>query len=73
MCLLASFWTHEIDSTPPATTTSFSPVRASAEDLKRFHGTNERISTANYVEMIQFYHQLIGNASADISQDRSLP
>jgi len=51
----------------------FSPVRASAEDLKRFHGTNERISTANYVEMIQFYHQLIGNASADISQDRSLP
>src|SRR5215207_544145 len=26
MCLLASFWTHEIDSTPPATTTSFSPA-----------------------------------------------
>jgi carboxypeptidase PM20D1 len=52
----------------------FSPVRASPEDLKRFHGTNERISTANYVEMIQFYHQLIGNASsADTSQDRSLP
>ena len=42
----------------------FSPVRAAPEDLKRFHGTNERISTANYVEMIQFYHQLIGNASA---------
>jgi carboxypeptidase PM20D1 len=51
----------------------FSPVRARPEDLKRFHGTNERISTANYVEMIQFYHQLIGNASADTSQDRSLP
>ena len=52
----------------------FSPVRATPEDLKRFHGTNERISTANYVEMIQFYHQLIGNASsADTSQDRSLP
>jgi len=51
----------------------FSPVRASPEDLKRFHGTDERISTANYVEMIQFYHQLIGNASADTSQDRSLP
>ena len=51
-----------------------SPVRARPEDLKRFHGTNERISTANYVEMIQFYHQLIGNASsADTSQDRSLP
>ena len=52
----------------------FSPMRARIEDLKRFHGTNERISTANYVEMIQFYHQLIGNASsADTSQDRSLP
>jgi carboxypeptidase PM20D1 len=49
-------------------------MRARIEDLKRFHGTNERISTANYVEMIQFYHQLIGNASsADTSQDRSLP
>ena len=41
----------------------FSPVRAGVEDLKRFHGTNERISTANYVEMIQFYHQLISNTS----------
>ncbi|MEP7300802.1 MAG: M20 family peptidase [Caldimonas sp.] len=51
----------------------FSPVRARPEDLARFHGTNERISTANYVELIQFYHQLIGNASADASQDRSLP
>ena len=52
----------------------FSPIRAHAEDLKRFHGTNERISSANYVEMIQFYHQLIGNASsADTPQDRSIP
>ena len=40
----------------------FSPVRAKPEDLKRFHGTNERISTANYVELIQFYHQLISNS-----------
>jgi carboxypeptidase PM20D1 len=52
----------------------FSPIRARLEDLKRFHGTNERISTANYVELIQFYHQLIGNASsADTPQDRSIP
>jgi len=41
----------------------FSPVRAKLEDLKRFHGTNERISTDNYVELIQFYHQLIGNSA----------
>ena len=42
----------------------FSPVRARPEDLKRFHGTNERISTDNYVELIQFYHQLIGNSAS---------
>jgi carboxypeptidase PM20D1 len=41
----------------------FSPVRAKPEDLKRFHGTNERISTANYVELVQFWHQLIGNSA----------
>ena len=40
----------------------FSPVRATSEDLKRFHGTNERISSANYAELIQFYHQLLRNA-----------
>ena len=40
----------------------FSPVRAGPADLKRFHGTDERISIANYVELIQFYHRLIGNA-----------
>ncbi|HYP86051.1 M20 family peptidase [Variovorax sp.] len=40
----------------------FSPVRARPEDLPRFHGTNERISIDNYVEMIQFYHQLLRNS-----------
>ena len=42
----------------------FSPVRAGPQDLARFHGTNERISTANFTELIQFYDQLIRNASA---------
>ncbi|MDN8615906.1 M20 family peptidase [Variovorax ginsengisoli] len=37
----------------------FSPFRAKAEDLPRFHGTNERVSIANYGEMIQFYQQLL--------------
>ncbi|NBT56588.1 MAG: hypothetical protein EBT05_17530, partial [Betaproteobacteria bacterium] len=37
----------------------FSPVRANAEDLKRFHGTNERLSTANYADAIRFYLRLI--------------
>ena len=37
----------------------FSPVRAKSEDLKRFHGTNERLSVVNYAEAIRFYHQLL--------------
>ena len=41
----------------------FSPVRAGPDDLPRFHGTNERISVANYTEMIQFYYQLLKNAA----------
>jgi len=41
----------------------FSPVRAKAEDLPRFHGTNERISTANLAEMIRFYHRLVSQAA----------
>lgn len=41
----------------------FSPVRATADDLPRFHGTNERISIKNYAEMIRFYHQLLINSS----------
>lgn len=42
----------------------FSPVRATAEDLKRFHGTNERLSVANYADMIRFYRRLVQNAAA---------
>lgn len=41
----------------------FSPVRARPEDLPRFHGTNERISTANLAELIRFYHQLLRNTA----------
>jgi carboxypeptidase PM20D1 len=41
----------------------FSPVRARAKDLTRFHGTDERISSANYVEMIRFYHRLLQSAA----------
>jgi carboxypeptidase PM20D1 len=41
----------------------FSPVRARAEDLPRFHGTNERIATSNLAELVRFYHQLIRNAA----------
>jgi carboxypeptidase PM20D1 len=42
----------------------FSPVRARPQDLPRFHGTNERISTANLGELVRFYHQLLRNLNA---------
>ena len=41
----------------------FSPVRARPEDLPRFHGTNERIATANLAELIRFYHRLLTQAA----------
>jgi carboxypeptidase PM20D1 len=41
----------------------FSPVRATAQDLTRFHGTNERLSIRNYADMIRFYRRLIENTS----------
>jgi len=37
----------------------FSPVRATSRDLERFHGTDERISIANYVALIGYYERLI--------------
>jgi carboxypeptidase PM20D1 len=41
----------------------FSPVRAAPPDLARFHGTDERMSVANYAELIGFYETLIGRAA----------
>ncbi len=41
----------------------FSPVRATSDDLKRFHGTNERLSIANYADMIRFYRRLLQNTA----------
>ena len=40
----------------------FLPLRLKADDLKRFHGTDERIAVSNYAEIIRFYVQLIRNA-----------
>ena len=37
----------------------FLPVRMSSEDLRRIHGTNERISVRDYSDMVRFYITLI--------------
>ena len=40
----------------------FLPIVFHAEDLKRIHGTNERISIENYVQAVKFYYHLIRNS-----------
>ena len=35
------------------------PIRVRPEDLARFHGTDERISVADYEGMIAFYRRLV--------------
>ena len=40
----------------------FSPTFMFPEDLKRFHGNNERISIRNYEQTINFYYHLMVNA-----------
>jgi len=41
----------------------FSPLRANSEDLKRFHGTNERLAIEGYADMIRFYRRLLENGA----------
>ena len=46
----------------------FSPIRANSEDLKRFHGTNERINSKHYADAIRFYHRLLSEAAKAAAQ-----
>jgi carboxypeptidase PM20D1 len=39
----------------------FSFIRIGPEDLKRVHGTDERISVAGYAQLVRFYAQLLRN------------
>jgi carboxypeptidase PM20D1 len=41
----------------------FLPIRLASEDLDRIHGTNERISKADYTKVVRFYRQFIRNIS----------
>ena len=41
----------------------FMPVRFNSEDLKRPHGTDERISVEQLADMVRFYHRLISEAA----------
>lgn len=43
----------------------FSPLILFEDDLKRMHGTNERISKQNYLTVVRFYHRLIETSVLD--------
>ena len=40
----------------------FGPLRLNADDLKRPHGTNERVDAADYLDSVRFYVRLLQNA-----------
>lgn len=42
----------------------FRPIRARPSDRTRIHGTDERIRTENYLEMVQFQIRLLKNTTA---------
>jgi carboxypeptidase PM20D1 len=41
----------------------FLPVRVTARDLARMHGTDERVSVADYAAAVRFYAQLLRNGA----------
>jgi carboxypeptidase PM20D1 len=45
-------------------------LRLAGADLKRIHGTDERISIGNYEEMIGFYYRLLKNVEGPETVDR---
>lgn len=42
----------------------FIPMRVTDEDLRRIHGTDERIGVKNYLEIVRFFIQLIRNSTS---------
>jgi carboxypeptidase PM20D1 len=45
----------------PRATYRFSPVLTSQQAIESMHGTNERLRTTNYPDVIRFYAALIQN------------
>ena len=41
----------------------FMPIRFTAEDLPRVHGTDERIAITQLADMVRFYHRLLSQAA----------
>ena len=43
-------------------TSRFTPAFTMKSDISRFHGYDERISKANYIQVVEFYYRIIKNA-----------
>ena len=41
----------------------FVPLRLAPEDLKRIHGTDERIAIESYLDVVRFFVQLVRNGA----------
>jgi carboxypeptidase PM20D1 len=41
----------------------FAPLRLAPEDLKRVHGTDERVAIDSYLDLVRFFVQLVKNAA----------
>ena len=42
----------------------FSPIKINKENIKSFHGMNERLPISDFENSIRFYHQLIKNSTS---------
>lgn len=42
----------------------FSPIKINKENIKSFHGLNERLPVSDFENSIRFYHQLITNSTS---------
>ena len=49
----------------------FLPLRLGPLDLKRIHGTDERVSLENYAEIVRFYVQVLRNGALDVRNQAS--
>ncbi|KNZ31698.1 MAG: hypothetical protein AD742_17200 [Methylibium sp. NZG] len=49
----------------------FMPIRFNTEDLKRVHGTDERIAVDQLVDMVRFYHRLLQSAAGPSTEGKT--
>lgn len=51
----------------------FRPIHVGPDDIKRFHGVNERLSVENFQQMVTFYYRLMQNATPNSAASTDHP